>query len=166
LGGQLSWPAKETWQRALDVGCASGFLSLYMERQGAEVGSYDLSDDYPWDVVPFAKADCRKLLEERKSIIRKVNNGYWLNHWVQKSQARVVYGTVYAIPSEIGPMDICIFGSILLHLRDPFLALYNALRLTRSTVIVTDLLSRRDNYQSLFGLLRRPAQTFVPDFRA
>jgi SAM-dependent methyltransferase len=153
-------------QRALDVGCASGFLSLHMERQGAEVVSYDLSDDYPWDIVPFAKTDYRKLIEERKSIIRKLNNSYWLNHRVHQSQARVVYGTVYAIPPEIGPVDICIFGSILVHLRDPFLALYNALRLTRSTVIVTEALPRGDHYKSLFGLLRRPAQRFVPNFRA
>src|ERR1700720_3412541 len=68
--------------------------------------------------------------------------------------------------SQIGPVDISVFGNILLHLRDPFLALYNALRLTRSTVIVTDVLSRRDHYQSLFGLLRRPSQRFLPDFRS
>jgi SAM-dependent methyltransferase len=154
-----------TGKRALDVGCASGFLSLHMERQGAEVVSYDLSENHPWDIVPFAKTDYRQLIEERKRGIRKLNNSYWLNHRVHQSQARVVYGTVYAMPSQIGPVDISVVGALLLHLRDPFLALYNALRLTRSTVIVTDTVSRRDHYQSLFGLLRQPSQRFVPDFR-
>jgi len=155
-----------TGKRVLDVGCASGFLSLHMERQGAEVVSYDLSENHPWDIVPFAKTDYRQLIEERKNDIRKLNNSYWLNHRAHQSHARVVYGTVYAMPSQIGPVDISVFGNILLHLRDPFLALYNALRLTRSTVIVTDVLSRRDYYKSLFGLLRRPTQRFMPDFRS
>jgi hypothetical protein len=155
-----------TGKRALDVGCASGFLSLHMERQGAEVVSYDLSENHPWDIVPFAKTDYRQLIEERKSGIRRLNNSYWLNHRVHQSKARVVYGTVYAIPSQIGPVDISTFGSILLHLRDPFQALYNALRLTRNTVVVTDALSLRDHYQSLLGLLRRPSLRFLPDFRS
>src|SRR5690242_1099326 len=42
-------------KRVLDVGSASGFLSFHMEKQGAEVVSYDLSAvDGRWDVVPFA----------------------------------------------------------------------------------------------------------------
>ena len=36
-------------------------------------------------------------------------------------------------------IDISTFGAILLHLRDPFHALFNALRLTRETVIVTEV---------------------------
>jgi hypothetical protein len=46
---------------------------------------------------------------------------------------------MYDLPAEIGRVDICTFGTILLHLRDPFLALYKALRLTSETVIVTDI---------------------------
>jgi len=53
-----------------------------------------------------------------------------------------VYGTVYSIPLEIGPVDVSIFGSILLHIRDPFLALQNAAVLTRETMIVTDIVPR------------------------
>lgn len=132
--------------------------------RGPKWSSYDLSGNHPWDIVPFAKTDYRQLIEERKNDIRKLNNSYWLNHRAS-AQARVVYGTIYAMPSQIGSGDISVFGNILLHLRDPFLVLYNALRLTRSTV-VTDVLSRRDYYQSLFGLLRRPSQRFMPDFRS
>ncbi len=50
----------------------------------------------------------------------------------------MVHGSIYAIPDAIGPVDVCLFGSILLHLRDPFLALQNGCRLTRETVVVTD----------------------------
>jgi hypothetical protein len=66
----------------------------------------------------------------------------------------VVYGRVYELPAAIGPVDVCTFGSILLHLRDPFLALANALRLTRETVVVTDCLHNLPWEDALMG---RPA---------
>lgn len=51
----------------------------------------------------------------------------------------MVNGVVYDIPQSIGPVDVAVFGSILLHLRDPFLALENAARLAQETIIVSDL---------------------------
>ena len=39
------------------------------------------------------------------------------------SKAKVVYGTVYEIPEEIGRVEVATFGSVLRHVRDPFLAL-------------------------------------------
>jgi hypothetical protein len=42
------------------------------------------------------------------------------------------------MPEDIGPVDATTFGSILLHLRDPFLALQRAAKLTKETIIVTD----------------------------
>jgi hypothetical protein len=71
-----------------------------MERQGAEVVTYDLSENHPWAIVPFAKTDYRQLIEERKNDIRKLNNSYWLNHRAHQSHARVVYGTVYAMVAD------------------------------------------------------------------
>jgi hypothetical protein len=69
--------------------------------------------------------------------LRGLNNAWWLAHEVFKSNARVVYGTVYDLPPGIGSVDIATFGSILLHLRDPFLALQNAASLARESIIVT-----------------------------
>ena len=51
-------------------------------------------------------------------------------------------------------VDISTFGSILLHLRDPFLALQVALRLTRKTVVITDRLPR-------FYAIRKTASLLV-----
>jgi hypothetical protein len=59
-----------------------------------------------------------------------------------------------------------VFGSILLHVRDPFLALQNALQLTQDTVIVTDMLPRRQFYQMFLGWLGRPKMTFLPEHRS
>lgn len=128
-------------KRVLDVGCANGVVSFYMEQQGADVISYDLDKNGDWDMVPFAKwEELMPIANDRKVIIDKLNNGYWLAHRLFNSKAKVVYGSVYAIPEAIGPVDISVYGSILLHLRDPFLALQRGLRLTRSAVIISEIL--------------------------
>jgi hypothetical protein len=51
----------------------------------------------------------------------------------------MVNGVAYEIPEGIGPVDVAVFGSILLHLRDPFLALENGARLAQDAIIVADV---------------------------
>jgi hypothetical protein len=151
-------------KRVLEIGTASGFLCFYMERQGADVVAYDLSEKESWDIVPYSQYDYPQAVLNRKAHIRKINNAYWLSHRVYRSGAKMVYGTVYAIPEKIGLVDISTFGSVLLHVRDPFLALQNALRLTRETVIVTDVLPRRYLPRRLLGKFTGPCMRFLPDF--
>jgi hypothetical protein len=126
-------------KRVLELGAASGFLTTYMERQGADVVAYDLSERHSWDVVPFAGNDLAQFDTIRRDHLRKINNGFWLNHKAQNLNARLVHGTVYTVPEEIGQVDVATFASILLHVRDPFLALQTSLRLVRDMVIVTDV---------------------------
>jgi SAM-dependent methyltransferase len=126
-------------KRVLDVGAASGILSFHIEKQGAEVVSFDLSDDYDWDIVPFSENNVDSALAERRRHLKRINNGYWLCHEAFKSKAKMVNGMVYDIPISIGPLDVAVFGSILLHLRDPFLALENGARLAREAIIVSDI---------------------------
>jgi len=126
-------------KRVLDVGAASGILSFHIEKQGAEVVSFDLSEDYDWDIVPFAENNVDAELSDRRKHLRKINNGYWLCHEAFNSNAKMVHGLVYNIPDSIGQLDVAVFGSILLHLRDPFLALENGARLAREAVIVSDI---------------------------
>lgn len=126
-------------KRVLDVGAASGILSFHIEKQGAEVVSFDLSENFDWDIVPFAENDNDVTRGERRNHLRKINNGYWFCHQAFQSNAKMVNGVVYDIPNSIGPVDVAVFGSILLHLRDPFLALQNAARLAQEAIIVSDL---------------------------
>jgi SAM-dependent methyltransferase len=127
-------------KRVLDVGCGSGALSFYMERRGASVVSYDLDRNGDWDMVPFVKWEQRRdIVAQRKTIIDRQNNAYWYAHKALNSKAKVAYGSVYDMPDFIGPVDIAVYGSILLHLRDPFLALQNGLRFVRETVVVAEL---------------------------
>lgn len=144
-------------KRVLEIGTASGFLAFYMESQGADVIAFDLSEDQSWDIVPYAEHGYyqqRRL--ERRQGIGKINNAFWFAHHAYKSKVRMVYGSVYEIPSEIGVVDISVLGSVLLHVRDPFLALENALKLTRETVIITDVPAPNNDGE--------PSMYFLPDF--
>ena len=102
----------------------------------------------------------------------KLNNAYWLCHRANASKARMVYGTVYDVPSGIGEVDVVTVGALLLHTRDPFGALASALRLARETAIVTEPRDRlslppvlRRARQLLPQRLRRPTMRFIPDWR-
>jgi SAM-dependent methyltransferase len=153
-------------KRVLELGTGSGFLCFHMEKEGADVVACDLSENQSWDVVPFAGADTSRIIADRKEHIRKLNNGYWFTHRKLSSKAKVVYGSVYSIPQEIGSVDIAVLGSILLHVRDPFLALQNALRLTRETVIVTDVMPRLYRLQRLMRPVIGLNMWFVPRYAA
>lgn len=170
-------------KRVLELGTADGFVTFEIERQGADVVSYDLSEDYRWDVVPYARRANRQApsradgdwlsTEDRfKRGIRRMNNAYWLSHRAYGSNARMVYGTVYEVPSAIGAVDIVTVGSVLLHTRDPFGALASPLRLARETVVVTEPRDRlslppilRRARKLLPQRLRRPTMRFLPDWR-
>lgn len=163
--------AKFEGKRVLEMGTASGFVSFNMERKGADVVAYDLSDQQASDVIPFAQYPHEEYLRKRKEHIRRQNNAFWLCHRAFRSRSKVVYGDVYSVPTSIGPVDVSTFCAILVHLRDPFLALERALRLTRETVIVTDRVSPF-HIPTLFRFrdrfLRRktlaPSMKFLPDW--
>ena len=138
-------------RRVLDIGAASGGLSFHMEQRGAEIVSYDLSERHSWDTAPYSGIDLADVDAVRRRHIRAINNGYWLAHAAFGSRARMVHGTAYAIPEAIGPVDVAVFGALLLHLRDPFRALHNGLRLARETAVVTELLPRRYRYLRWLG---------------
>jgi hypothetical protein len=167
-------------KRVLELGTADGYLTFHMEQQGAEVVSYDLSETDSWDVVPFARASNAEPPSwvpdggvEPGSSMRKLHNAYWLAHRAFKSQARLALGDVYSVPAELGPVDVSVFGAVLLHTRDPFAALVPSVNLTRETVVVTDALGRlhlpklvRSVRSLLPSPFRRPLMRFVPDWRA
>lgn len=139
-GGEEAYLGGVSFQgkRVLELGTASGYLCRYMERNGADVIGFDLPTEGSWDLVPFAGLDLSPFSLERRNRIERLKNGWWFAHRLFGSRAKVVYGNIYAIPEEIDPVDIATFGLILCHLRDPFQALYSALRLTREEVVVTE----------------------------
>jgi hypothetical protein len=164
-------------RRVLELGTADGYLTFAMEARGAEVVSHDLSPDHSWDVVPYARRHDGEPPSwagaggEGEAMAR-LNNAWWLCHRAFGSRARLVTGTVYDVPVAIGPVDVSVFGALLLHTRDPFGALVSAARLTRETVVVTDALglvhfpaALRVVRARLPRQLRRPLMRFMPDAR-
>lgn len=138
-------------KRVLEIGTADGFLCFYMEKGGAKVVAFDLSENQTWDIVPYSRCNYQKRVLETKNNCRKINNAYWFCHQAYKSRAKMVYGTVYRIPKEIGMVDITTFGCILLHVRDPFLALASTLKLTKEKVIITEPLQKWYSPLQLIG---------------
>jgi hypothetical protein len=154
-------------KRVLEIGTASGFICFAMERMGAEVVAQDLSPHQTPDIVPFARADVERAVSDHQAHVAKINNAFWLCHRQLGSQARVVYGSAYALPRAIGSVDVATFGCVLLHLRNPFAALASAAGLTQQTLIVTEPVVIRSRIKRL--LLRRlagPAALFLPDWRS
>lgn len=161
--------------RVLELGTANGFLCSEMERRGADVVAYDLSENVGWDLVPYGGGRSDDYVSGHRKHIRMLNNAWWLTHRELKLNARVVYGSVYEVPKEIGKVDVALFGSILLHLRDPFLALQKAVELEPGTVIVTDrvpedIILYRNVVERFLDRLRgrsnaviRPHLRFLPD---
>lgn len=146
----------------LEIGTASGHLCFFMEKQGAHVVAYDLSEKYSWDIVPYTTNDVEQIAKGRAGHLQRLNNSFWFAHGAFHSQAKVMYGSVYDIPEDIGLYDIGTLGSILLHVRDPFLVLQRVSSHISDTIIVTDV--RLPWKDELFSLFRKQQLiNFLPD---
>ena len=145
-------------KRVLDVGTANGMICFETERRGADVTAFDLSKEYSWDLIPYARWEgYEDIRHGHRHHIDMLNNAYWFCHRALHSNAKAVYGDVYHIPEQIGKVDIVIYGSILLHLRDPFLALQRGTRLAQEAVVVTEV--HRDHAVKS----EEPHMRFLPD---
>jgi hypothetical protein len=80
-------------KRVLEIGPASGYLTFYMESQGAEVVSVELPLDHPWDVVPDASLDLPAFVDEVKSGIEAVRNAYWSRTSASGARRKSTTGT-------------------------------------------------------------------------
>jgi hypothetical protein len=127
-------------KRVLEPGPASGYLTYYMERQGAEVVSFEAGYDVAVDVLPVNGMDMHVEQLKNMANIDRVHNCWWYMHREYASKAKLVHGNIYSMPGDLGSFDVSVFGAILLHLREPWGALSEAARRTTQTMIVTDVL--------------------------
>ena len=125
--------------RVLDVGSATGFLSFYCERRGADVTSFDIADGEVPDLIPWSDFGDKwsKVCSDVVAGLDKVKNSYWYCHSAFKSRASVYYGNIYDLPGPLGFYDVAIVGSVLLHLSNPFRALESIARHT-NLLVITD----------------------------
>lgn len=149
-------------KRVLEFGAATGGLTFWMERQGAEVVAVDLSPDVretSWDLLVTPDDDVSEIKAAMAAGIQRLNNGFWYVHEQLGSKVKLVHGTAYDVPSEIGRFDVVTLCAILLHLRDPMGALENALKFTDRTIIIADLVPHLISE----SLQKLPLAYFMPD---
>jgi hypothetical protein len=128
-------------ERVLELGPATGALTWFMEDEGAEVVGFDVGFDVCGDILPSPELDPREQqVNYLSEAIVPVQNSWWYLHRDRRSLAKVAYGNIYALPGDLGTFDTALFGAILLHLRDPFLALQQAAARTTRRIVVTDVL--------------------------
>lgn len=138
-------------KRVLEVGAANGFLSFHMEKLGADVVPYDLSPDILGDIM-LPPGPGRDAFESQyRAVIGGLNRAWSHAQRAFGSALTLNHGTAYEIPERLGAIDVTTFGSILLHLRDPYSALASAARLTRGCIVVTDLFLPPFNRDSRAG---------------
>jgi tRNA (mo5U34)-methyltransferase len=110
-------PESLAGKRVLDVGTWDGFWAFEMERRGAEVVALDLDDERELDWPPRHRPAEYNLGGPR-------GQGFAAAHEVLGSKVeRVVQSIYHATPEQIGQFDLVFCGSVLIHLRDQFLAI-------------------------------------------
>ncbi len=128
-------------KRVLEVGPASGFLSAYLASKCADLVVFDLPFGAAPELVPFSEIDnIDEFAASGQRSMEQLRNSWWLTKRKLGFKASAVYADVYNPPSDLGRFDVTVFGSILLHLSNPFRALQMFAATTDSTIIVTDVL--------------------------
>jgi O-methyltransferase len=125
-------------RRVLEFGPASGWLTAWLEQQGASVIAFDAGWDLNVDLMPVHGLDLDALRRDSLVQLCRLHNSWWYLHRDYSLTAKAVYGSIYNLPDDVGSFDISIFGSILLHLRDPFRALAEGAERTRDTIVVVE----------------------------
>ena len=122
----------------LEYGPASGWLTHWMTQQGADVVVIDIGWDLSTDLIPLATFDLEQTRKEQVARAGQVVNSWWYVRNAFGESARAVYVPVYDLPPDLGRYDVSVFGSILLHLKDPFQALQQAAAVTDDTMVVVE----------------------------
>lgn len=128
--------------RAVDIGSQDGFWAFELERRGAQVVALDI--DRPEDL------DWPPRLRERGEtgeaggfpLARKEAFGI-AREALGSSVDRRALSVYDATPERLGHFDLVFAGSILVHLRDPALALQRMAGLCRGRFVLADAVSRR-----------------------
>jgi tRNA (mo5U34)-methyltransferase len=120
---RIPFPADLNNQRCLDVGTHDGFWAFEMERRGAgEVVAIDL-DDFRQVDFSEPKPD---FTAEQTADRESRPEAFALAHRALGSRVERLDLSVYRLEdADIGVFDFAFIGTLLLHLRDPVLALTN-----------------------------------------
>jgi tRNA (mo5U34)-methyltransferase len=136
LPSGLPMPSRLDGQRCLDVGTFDGFWAFEMERRGAaEVIAIDVLDPTRWDWPVGSSPTAVEAIGRRKA----GGDGFLVAKAARGSRVERREISVYDLdPDAVGRFDFVYVGSLLLHLRDPVLALERIAAVCRGAVLVVD----------------------------
>jgi len=134
---RLPIPASLAGRRCLDVGTFDGFWAFEMERRGAaEVIALDVLDPHGWDWPAGSDAAMVDALAARK----RGGAGFALAQRALGSRVERIERSVYELdPERDGSFDFVYLGSLLLHLRDPVLALERVRAVCEGELLIVDV---------------------------
>jgi SAM-dependent methyltransferase len=146
-------------ERALDIGTFDGFWAFEMEKRGAEVVAIDVESI---DAAEWPPLNRERLLRESEAHRLELGRGFRLAKELLDSSAERVICSVYDLAPETigGPVDFIFEGALLLHLRDPVLALERARQALRpgGRMLIWEGISLLDTLRAP----RRPLARFSP----
>jgi SAM-dependent methyltransferase len=108
--------------RALDVGTFDGFWAFELEKRGAEVVAIDVERV---EAAQWPPGNRVRLEQEAREFGVELGRGFDLAAELLGSNvSRVICDVTALTPERIGgPVDLAFIGALLIHLRDPVLAL-------------------------------------------
>ncbi len=144
--GRYGLPDDLSGKRVLEVGTFEGFWAFELERRGADVTAIDVDRIQDLDWPPRLRPAEDGHRGEGFELVREA---------LGSSVDRVGLSVYEATPERLGgSFDLVFCGSVLIHLRDPMLALERMAALCRGRLILTEEYSKR------LSLLRLEAAEF------
>lgn len=147
-------------QRVLEIGPASGFLTSWMEKQGAEVVSVEQQESDVWDFVPYHIDDEDKwtpVISAKRRNNEMLKNSFWYTHNALKMKSKVHYGRANELPEELGKFDISVIALVLTHMRDPISTIISCARRTTGKIVIVERLHVPKEAQG------KPVIQLIPD---
>jgi O-methyltransferase len=107
-------------KRVIEVGPASGLLSIHMERKGARVTAIEPPMEIFWDLVPRAGVDLAQKEKDFSGEIQRIRASFWYVHGAFESKVDLYEADAYCLPaSGLGEFDVGVLASVLLHVSSP-----------------------------------------------
>lgn len=131
-------------KRALDVGTFDGFWAFELERRGAEVVALDVDDLEELDWPPRLREKGVRG-EEANAEMLSAGRSFEVARKALSSSVRREAVNIYdATPERLGgTFDLVFCGSVLVHLRDPALALERMAALCHGQLVLAEGYSRK-----------------------
>ncbi|MGH9075950.1 MAG: class I SAM-dependent methyltransferase [Acidimicrobiales bacterium] len=122
-------------RRVLDVATADGFWAFEFERRGGEVTALDIDSTDQVDLPPQARQHATAT-----GLTDSLVDGFVLAKRLLGSKVTRVSGSVYDLdPARLGKFDMVHSGDVLIHLRDPSLALQRMRQVTGGFALLSDV---------------------------